>query len=245
VKELGNVVCGKCHDRGIYVKDGMAYRCRCMEEHAKKKRYMESRLTKKMLQQTFETFDFSYYPEDAYHQKNGKSYYEIARSTFQAAVAFAELNLQNKESKGLFIYGNVGSGKTFLCSAIANHLLYHGQRVLFLVVPDLLDEIRASYSGESDMTEIQVLRTARNSPVLILDDLGAHNYTEWARNKIYSIVNNRLNNGAPTVINSNLNLGEIEEFLGERTTSRIVELCDIHGLYVPTDIRHVKNLQRR
>ena len=117
--------------------------------------------------------------------------------------------------------------------------------MLFIVVPDLLDEIRASYSGDSDISEIQVLRQARNMPVLILDDLGAHNYTEWTRNKIYSIINNRLNNNLATVINSNLHLGDIERFLGERTTSRIIELCDSHGLFAPKDIRHIKNLESR
>jgi len=197
----------------------------------------------------FEDFDLSYYPDSIYLDKSAKSYRDVAKTVLQAARDFAETcaksNTDQHQGKGLFIYGNVGSGKTYLCSSIANYLLEKGKDVLFIVVPDLLDEIRASYSGETEMSESQVLRYAINAPVLILDDLGAHNYTEWAKNKIYSIINNRLNNEMPTIINSNLNLGQIERYLGERTTSRIVELCDIYGLFVPKDIRHIKNLERR
>lgn len=239
------MVCEKCKDKGIYIKDGLAVQCSCNRELARKRRYEASRLPVKLRKCTFDDFDFSYYPEGAFPEKRKKSYREIAESTFQAALKFAEYYASNDGGKGLFIYGNVGSGKTYLCSAIANYLLEKEKEVLFIVVPDLLDEIRASYSGDSEFSEIQVLGYAVNAPVLILDDLGAHNYTEWAKNKIYSIINNRLNNEKPTVINSNLNLGQIERYLGERTTSRIVELCDIYSLLVPKDIRHIKSLERR
>lgn len=238
-------ICSKCGNRGIYLKGNVAYQCDCVQEHTKRKRCSQSRLPSKLQKHSLNKFDFSYYPNEAFHEKTGKTFKEIAQAVHKAALDFAEKNVKKAGGKGLFIYGNVGSGKTYLCSAIANYLLDQGQEVLFIVVPDLLDEIRATYSGESEVSEIQVLRFARDIPVLILDDLGAHNYTEWACNKIYSIINCRLNNNAPTVINSNLNLGQIERFLGERTTSRIVELCDIYGLFAPKDIRHIKNLERR
>ncbi|HHX95142.1 MAG TPA: ATP-binding protein [Clostridia bacterium] len=239
------MVCEKCGDRGIYIENGVAFQCSCNRDLAKKRRYAASRLPVKLQDYTFDGFDFCYYPEGAFPEKRKMSYREVAQSTFEAAQNFARNTILQSRGKGLFIYGNVGSGKTYLCSAIANYLLENGKEVLFIVVPDLLDEIRASYSGDSEYSEIQVLRYAINAPVLVLDDLGAHNYTEWARNKIYSIINNRLNNNMPTVINSNLNLGQIERYLGERTTSRIVELCDIYSLFVPKDIRHIKNMERQ
>ena len=239
------MVCKKCGGSGIYVKNGLAFQCNCLQDSADSRRYAASRLPSKLLNCNFEDFDLSLYPETVCTERSGKVYREVAKSALQAAKTFAEQNVKHAGGKGLFIYGNVGSGKTYLCSAIANYLLENGKGVLFIVVPDLLDEIRASYSGDSELSEIQVLRQATNAYVLILDDLGAHNYTEWAKNKIYSIINNRLNNNRPTIINSNLNLGQIERYLGERTTSRIVELCDIYGLFVPKDIRHIKNLERR
>jgi len=86
--------------------------------------------------------------------------------------------------------------------------------------------------------------SARRVHVLILDDLGAHNYTEWTRNKLYSIINYRLNNNLPTVITTNLDLAELEEYLGERTTSRIIQMCRIFRLMVETDIRIVKRREK-
>lgn len=239
-------VCTSCEGTGLIIKDGLAFKCSCIDEFKKERRYSASRLPSKLRKASFEAFDLSYYPDSVFVDRAAKSYRDVSQSALAAAQAFAEANVGGASGKkGLFIYGNVGSGKTYLCGAIANYLLEQGKDVLFIVVPDLLDEIRASYGGDGEMSEIQVLRYANNAPVLILDDLGAHNYTEWARNKIYSIINNRLNNEKPTVINSNLNLGQIERYLGERTTSRIVELCDIYGLFVPKDIRHIKNVERQ
>lgn len=241
--------CKDCSGTGLYIKNGLAVRCACNQELDLNRRYKTSRLPSKLLKCNFADFDLKFYPDSIYLDKTAKSYREVAKTALNAAQAFGDSFMINEKDhyggKGLYIYGNVGSGKTYLCGAIANYLLINGKEVLFIVVPDLLDEIRASYSSDAEMSEIQVLGYAINAPVLILDDLGAHNYTEWAKNKIYSIINNRLNNERPTIINSNLNLGQIELYLGERTTSRIVEMCDIYGLFVPKDIRHIKNLERR
>ena len=136
-------------------------------ELARKRRY-EAPFAGETSEMYLDDFDFSYYPEGAFPEKRKKSYREIAESTFQAALKFAEYYASNDGGKGLFIYGNVGSGKTYLCSAIANYLLEKEKEVLFIVVPDLLDEIRASYSGDSEFSEIQVLGYAVNAPVLIL-----------------------------------------------------------------------------
>jgi DNA replication protein DnaC len=109
-------------------------------------------------------------------------------------------------------------------------------QVLFLVVPDLLDELRATY--KSEVNEMDLLDTARTIPILILDDLGAHNYTDWTRNRLYSIINYRMNEQLPTVITSNLSLDEMEDYIGVRTTSRIIQSSRIFRLTVEKDIRH-------
>jgi DNA replication protein DnaC len=137
-----------------------------------------------------------------------------------------------------------GSGKTFLAASIANALLAKEYKVLFLVVPDLLDELRASISGRNEASESDLLDIARTVPILILDDLGAHNYTEWSRNRIYSILNYRMNEQLPTIITTNLDFDEIEQYLGERTCSRLLQMCRIFRLTAPQDIRRQKYVQR-
>src|SRR5690606_27907594 len=112
----------------------------------------------------------------------------------------------------------------FLACAIANYVLSKGKPVLFTVVPDLLDQIKATYDRSPlvDSDELAILEGARTVDLLILDDLGAHNYTQWTVNKIYSILNYRVNHQLPVVITTNLSLDELDIYLGERTTSRIL-----------------------
>jgi len=167
------------------------------------------------------------------------SYYDSATVTLKAAKDFTRRYLENRHTDGLLLTGQVGSGKTFLACCIANALLVRGKTVLFIVVPDLLDQIKATYDAknENSVTESELLDTAREVPLLILDDLGAHNYTEWTRNKIFNIINHRLNYLLPTIITTNINLEDLEQYLGDRTTSRIFQMCRPYRLLVDVDIR--------
>ncbi len=114
-------------------------------------------------------------------------------------------------------------------------------------MPDFLDEMRATYHkepiGVNADDDVSLLKSVRQVEILILDDLGAHNYTEWTRNKLYSLLNYRLNYQLPVIITTNLLPKELDESLGERTTSRIVQMCNRYRLTVSKDIRYVKNQQ--
>jgi DNA replication protein DnaC len=85
---------------------------------------------------------------------------------------------------------------------------------------------------------------ARQAPLLVLDDLGAHNYTDWTRNKIYSIINYRLNHRLPVVATTNISPENLEGYLGERTTSRLLEMCRPYRLLVDLDIRAVQRKEK-
>jgi len=104
--------------------------------------------------------------------------------------------------------------------------------------------LRASYSTKSETTEFDLLDIARTIPILIMDDLGAHNYTEWSRNRIYSILNYRMNEQLPTIITTNLDFDEIEQHLGERTCSRLLQMCRVFRLTAPQDIRRQIYMRR-
>ena len=139
--------------------------------------------------------------------------------------------------------GQIGSGKTHLAAAIANELLAAGQHILFLVVPDFLDELRNSYHSSGEFNEIEIMEQAKNIPVLILDDLGNHNFTEWTQNKLFSLINYRLNQQLPSIITTNLDIPSLAEVLGQRVVSRIIASCEVCLLPVPKDIRLLKNLK--
>lgn len=239
--------CRLCKDKGIIVKDDVAYRCKCLLNKKFIAKHQRSNIDGILKYHTFENFDFSYYPSNICQEAN-TTYFKAAQIVYNAALNFCK-NIEegNYRLKGLFFCGSVGSGKTFLASCIANRLLANSIEVLFAVVPDLLDNIKATYDDKTDFheREINVINKAKNIPILILDDLGSHNYTNWSRNKIFSIINHRVNYNLPTIITSNEELETLELYLGERTTSRIFQLCDSYMIFTPEDIRLIKNKKNK
>jgi DNA replication protein DnaC len=120
----------------------------------------------------------------------------------------------------LVLLGGYGSGKTHLAAAIANHNIALGRPAMFVVVPDLLDHLRAAYGPNSELGFDERMETIRETPLLILDDLGAHNSTAWAQEKLFQIINHRYNARLATVVTSNLRLDEIDP----RISSRLADL---------------------
>ena len=232
--------CSLCKDRGIILKGETAVPCTCMKQKSIENSFKYARLSKELLNCRFENFNLEYYNSP----DGDKNHYINAQKAFTASEEFCKKVLKNPNKIGLLFTGPVGSGKTFLAASIANELIEKRCKVLFLIVPDLLDELRASYTSKSDATEFDLLDIARSVPILIMDDLGAHNYTEWTRNRIYSILNYRMNEQLPTVITTNLDFTEIEHYLGERTCSRLLQMCRIFRLTTHQDIRMQKYVKR-
>jgi len=148
------------------------------------------------------------------------------REAFERSLEFA------REPRGwLVLLGGYGSGKTHLAAAIANYRLSLAHAVLFVVVPDLLDYLRATFGPSSETALDERLDTIREIPLLVLDDLGAHNSTPWAQEKLFQILNHRYNSRLPTVITSNQRLEELDP----RVTSRLVDpdLSQVYEIVAP------------
>ena len=232
-RSTSKVNCTLCEDRGIIFDGEIARPCTCMRQKRMENLFRHARMARGLLNCRFDTFKQEYYLSQV--NPKDRSYLEGALLALNASKEFVDRCLRDIHGLGLMLIGPVGAGKTFLAASIANALMEREQQVLFLVVPDLLDQLRATY--KSDDNELDLLDTAREIPILILDDLGAHNYTDWTRNRLYSIINYRLNEQLPTVITSNLTLEEMEEYLGARTTSRLIQSCRIFRMNVEQDIR--------
>ncbi len=130
----------------------------------------------------------------------------------------------------LVLLGSYGTGKTHLAAAIANYNLTLGRPAMFVVVPDLLDHLRAAYGPSSESGLDERLEAIRSTPLLILDDLGAHNSTPWAQEKLFQILNHRYNGRLPTVITTNQRLEELDP----RIASRLAELGFSQVIEIPT-----------
>jgi DNA replication protein DnaC len=136
------------------------------------------------------------------------------RQAYNLAVEFA------RSPEGwLIFHGLNGCGKTHLAAAIANYRLAQGKPVLFVVVPDLLDHLRSTFSPDSRISYDEFSEKLKETPLLILDDFGEQAATPWAQEKLYQLINYRYNARLPMVVTTCLSLDEIET----RISSRMVD----------------------
>jgi len=128
-----------------------------------------------------------------------------------------------------------GNGKTHLAAAIANHVSNLGEPVLFVVVPDLLDHLRAAFNPSSGTRYDKRFDEVRTASLLVLDDLGTESATPWAREKLYQIFNYRYNARLATVITSATPIDKIDPRLrsrmldGSRCTFFVLEAPSYRG----------------
>jgi len=130
----------------------------------------------------------------------------------------------------LFLFGTKGTGKTHLAAAIGNERIARGQPAIFMVASDLLDHLRAAYSPNSDITYDDLFESLRNTPLLILDDLGMQTATSWAREKLFQLINHRYNRRLPTVITMNIEAEEIDPRLWSRINDvALTARCEVRS----------------
>lgn len=115
-----------------------------------------------------------------------------------------------QEKNGLLFTGPKGTGKTHLAAAIANQLMVAGVPVIFATMIDLLAKIKASFERHgAEATEDELMRLYKTADLLIIDDMGKEQPTEWALTKIYQIINARYEDYKPVIITSNYTTDEL------------------------------------
>lgn len=142
------------------------------------------------------------------------------------------------ERNGLFIAGSYGTGKTHLAAAIANQLIQNGTAVICMTMIDLLDQVRATYKASrtvaGDMDEAYILQQYQDVPLLVIDDIGSEQPTEWGASKIFAIINARYEAYMPTIITTNYSGDELvrrmtpeggDDRNAKKTVDRLKEVC--------------------
>ena len=106
-----------------------------------------------------------------------------------------------------------------MAAAIANRCIDMRLRVIFMVVPDLLDYLRTTFGPNSGVTYDELFEQVRNASLLILDDLGSQTSSPWANEKLFQIFNHRYNALLPTVVTTSGPLDQLDESLLSRLTN--------------------------
>lgn len=140
------------------------------------------------------------------------------RAAYNFVLHFEEFK---SKGKGLYFYSqNKGTGKTMLAVASANSIIKKYRLPLkFISSLDLLDDIKKTYNESSKFTESDLINCYRNIDVLTIDDIGIERQTSWVNDKLYSILNYRMENKKVTLFTSNCKVDELN--LDERIVSRI------------------------
>ena len=160
------------------------------------------------------------------------------RQAFHLAVEFA------RSPEGWLIFQGVnGCGKTHLAAAVANYRLAQGKPAFFVVVTDLLDHLRSTFSPDSKISYDEFFEQIKETPLLILDDFGEQSATQWAQEKLYQLINYRYNARLPMVVTTCLSLDEIEP----RISSRMVDpkLSLVFNIIAPDYRGNVKPVPKR
>lgn len=129
------------------------------------------------------------------------------------------------EGKGIWFEGDVGTGKTTLAMLISAEALRQGHSVAIYSLPRLLGLLRETFKDDSEASLATLLDRLAAVELLHVDDVGAEQTSPWVLEQLYTIVNTRYEDGRAIVLTTNLPPDELRKQIGERTVSRITEMC--------------------
>jgi len=206
---------GLCDGSGFIVDEASntASDCRCRAGRISKLRTagMEGRVPKRY---RGVSFDRPPVPEIA----------RVAPEQVQAVRRYVrEIDANLDAGHGLWLMGDVGTGKTTLAMIVSKAALDAGRSVAIYSLPRLLNLIRGAIETEDGM--VGFLERLAAVDLLHIDDLGVENTTEWVLEQLYSIVNTRYEDERAMIVTTNLRYEELIAQLGERTVSRLVAIC--------------------
>ncbi|ADD02662.1 DNA replication protein [Thermoanaerobacter thermohydrosulfuricus WC1] len=234
--ELASDVCPNCGSKTsmeieiLGQKYTVPVMCKCRkEEYERQEREFQNQqrkirlerlrqyslMDKRFEQCTFENFQIN---------ENNQKLYKMA---VNYCKRWPEMKAKNI---GFLFWGPPGTGKSFLAFCIANKLIENLVPVIAISTIGLLNRIKQTYKNYSEEEEVEIINILRNASLLVLDDLGAENNNDWAREKLYEIIDSRYRDGKPMIVTTNLTLTQLKEKLTgwdgvARTYDRLIEMC--------------------
>ena len=156
---------------------------------------------------------------------------DMARDRAQAPVYEAvrefveQIGERLDEGDGLWFMGDVGTGKTTLAMLVSKAAVEAQRTAAIYSLPSLLARIRRTYDAEAGETYLEFFERLTSVDLLHVDDLGVENRSDWVLEQLYAIVNERYEAQRSMVVTTNLDQSALEEQIGPRTVSRLVEIC--------------------
>lgn len=165
---------------------------------------------------------------ERFMEKTLKNYVAVTPEQ-KRALSFAERyaaelpDVLEKGRSAIFL-GKPGTGKSHLACAIGQVAIReHKASVLFVTVMRAMRSIKDTWVKGSDVSESQAIEALVAPDLLILDEVGVQFGSDFEKNTMFDVLNERYERRRPTIFLSNLTKDEIAGFLGERVMDRIRE----------------------
>jgi len=129
----------------------------------------------------------------------------------------------SETGRSAILCGFPGTGKTHLAIGVALHVMTIGKAAAFTTVQRMIRRLKDSWRKDSLESESDVINLLVYPDLLIIDEIGVQFGSEFEKNFMFDLLNERYEKRKPTILLSNLTTAEIEIFLGERVYDRLKE----------------------
>lgn len=207
--------CKDCKDTG-YIGNK---KCHCFKKAMTNLLYEQSNLKEVLQKENFNTFSLDYYSDNYIDERSGRSSLAIIKDALSTCRTFVDnFAIQHPN---LFLYGNVGVGKTFLSNCIAKELIDRGYSVIYYSSPAFFNTLAQNAFDKNNLTAQNMYEQIFDCDLLIIDDLGTEYTNSFIASQFFTCINERLLSKKSTVISTNLSLDALADLYTERAFSRI------------------------
>ena len=134
----------------------------------------------------------------------------------------------------IYIYGDIGTGKTHLTACIANELLAKCIPVLFTNLFEISKKVKSTFARNTSLTEQKLIQEFSEIEVLIIDDFGTENFIKssnentWLQSLLFDLINSRYNSQKATIFSSNYSFNDLINHRGvsQKTVDRIFDMTN-------------------
>jgi DNA replication protein DnaC len=205
---------GRCDGSGwILGDDDLAYKCDCLEPRLMR---AKSAGINSVIPARYRGVSFDRPPVT-----------EIDSVIVNAIRDFVDdLEVNLAEGRGIWLMGDTGTGKTSLAMLVSKEVLARDRTAAIYSLPKLLGRIRSTYDADpGDESYADFFERLCEVDMLHLEDLGTEKRTEWVLEQLYALINERYERQKSVMVTTNYDQAKLEEQLGDRIVSRLVEIC--------------------
>ncbi len=230
--------CKDCKDTG-YIEN---QKCHCFKKSVIGLLYEQSNLNEILKQENFGTFYIDYYSNNYVDSKTGRSSKQVIQDALQLCHNFVDSF--KTDFSNLFLYGDVGVGKTFLSNCIAKEIMDKEFSVLYFSASKFFSILAKNTFDKNNIDAQNMYEYIFDCDLLIIDDLGTEFTNTFVASQFFTCINERLLNRKSTIISTNLSLDTLADLYTERSFSRITSNYTMLKL-IGDDIRIKKKLKNR